>query len=180
MTEENIGQILSIIGMAVTVLSFQMKTKKQILIMQTAGSAFFLASYVLFGGWAAVFLNVVFVIRNTIFYFKDKKWASHGIWLYFILTLVCVAGVLGFKTYWDIIPMVGAIFGTVAAYIKNENMFRLLKLGDSPCWLIYNISIPSIGGIICEIINIVSIFVGLIRYRKDGFGVKNREDNLKK
>ena len=87
MTEENIGQILSIIGMAVTVLSFQMKTKKQILIMQTAGSAFFLASYVLFGGWAAVFLNVVFVIRNTIFYFKDEKWASHGIWLYFILTL---------------------------------------------------------------------------------------------
>ena len=104
MTEENVGQILSIIGMAVTVLSFQMKTKKQILMTQTAGSALFLASYVLFGSWAAVCLNVVFVIRNIIFYFKDKKWASHGIWLYFILALVCVAGVLGFKTYLGYYP----------------------------------------------------------------------------
>jgi len=111
----------------------------------------------------------VFLIRNAVFYFKDKKWASHGAWLYFILALVIVAGALGFKTYWDIIPIVGAIFGTVAAYMKRENMFRLLKLGDSPCWLIYNISIPSIGGIICEIINIASILIGLIRYRKDGF-----------
>jgi len=46
MIEEFIGQIFSIIGMALTVLSFQMKTKKQILVMQTAGSAFFLGSYV--------------------------------------------------------------------------------------------------------------------------------------
>lgn len=169
MTEEIIGQIFSIIGMALTVVSFQMKTKKQILAMQTVGSAFFLASYVLFSSWAAVCLNVVFMIRNTVFYFKDKKWASHGIWLYSILALVIIAGALGFKSYIDIIPIVGSIFGTVAAYMKKENMFRLLKLGDSPCWLIYNISIPSIGGIICESINIVSILVGIIRYRKDGF-----------
>lgn len=174
MTKEIIGQIFSIIAMALTVLSFQMKTKKQILIMQTVGSAFFLASYILFGSWAAVCLNVVFLIRNTVFYFKDKKWASHGIWLYFILALVIAAGSLGFKTYLDIIPIIGSIFGTVAAYMKRENMFRLLKLGDSPCWLIYNISIPSIGGSICEIINIVSILVGLIRYRKDGFLAKKQ------
>jgi len=169
MTADTIGQIFSIIAMALTVLSFQMKTKKQILMMQTVGSTFFLASYILFGSWAAACLNIVFLIRNTVFYFRDKKWASHGVWLYFILALVVVAGTLGFKNYLDILPIVGAIFGTVAAYMKRENMFRLLKLGDSPCWLIYNISIPSIGGSICEIINIISILVGLIRYRKEGF-----------
>ena len=174
MTEEIIGQIFSIIGMALTVVSFQMKTKKQILVMQSVGSAFFLISYILLGSWAAVCLNVVFLIRNIVFYFNDKKWASRGIWLYFILALVIAAGALGFKTYLDIIPIVGAIFGTVAAYMKRENMFRLLKLGDSPCWLIYNISLPSVGGIICEIINIISILVGLIRYRKDGFLAKKQ------
>ena len=174
MTKELIGQIFSIIGMALTLVSFQMKTKKQILMVQTAGSSFFLASYLLFGSWAAVCLNVVFLIRNTVFYFKTQKWASHRIWLYILLVLVIVAGALGFKTYWDIFTIIGAIFGTVAASMKSENMFRLLKLGDSPCWLIYNASIPSIGGIICEIINIASILIGLIRYKKDGFAKNER------
>ena len=171
-TESIIGQLFSIIGMALTVVSFQMKTKKQILMVQTLGSAFFLASYLSFGSFAAVCLNVVFMVRNIVFYFNDKKWASHKIWLYFILVLVIAAGSLGFKNYLDIFPIVGSIFGTVAAYMKRENMFRLLKLGDSPCWLAYNISIPSVGGIICEVINIISILVGLIRYKKDGFGDK--------
>lgn len=175
---ETLGQILSIIGMALTIVSFQMKTKKQILMVQSVGSFFFLASYLLFGSWAAVCLNVVFLIRNTVFYFKNKKWASHTIWLWVILILVVAAGAWGFKTYLDILPIVGAIFGTVAAYVKTENMFRLLKLGDSPCWLIYNISIPSIGGSVCEVINIISILVGLVRYRKDGFGKKG-EGELK-
>ena len=172
MPKEIIGQILSIIGMALTVVSFQMKTKKQILILQTVGSTFFLASYLLLESWAAVLLNVVFIIRGTIFCFDNKKWANRKVWLYILLALVIIAGSVGYKTPWDILPIVGAIFGTVASSLKNENMLRLIKLGDSPCWLIYNISVPSIGGIICESINIVSILIGIFRYRKDGFGQK--------
>ena len=172
--EEIIGQILSILGMALTVVSFQFKTKKQILAIQAIGSSFFLASYLLLGSWAAVCLNVVFILRSVVFCFKnEKKWASHKIWLYILLALVIIAGALGFKTYLDILPIVGGIFGTVASSLKSENMFRVIKLGDSPCWLIYNAILPSIGGIICETINIVSILVGLIRYRKDGFVTKN-------
>ena len=120
------------------------------------------------------------VVRNIIFYFKDKRWASSSIWLYVILLFVIAAGALGFKTYWDILPIIGAVFGTLAAYMKRENMFRLLKLGDSPCWLIYNLALPSIGGSICEIINILSISVGLIRYRKNGIITeKQKGDDMK-
>lgn len=173
MPTEIIGQSLSVIGMILTILSFQFKTKKQILLMQTAGSTFFLISYVLLGSYAAVYLNIIFLARNIIFYFKeDKSWAQHKAWLAVLLVAVVLAGLLGYRTAWDIIPIVGSVFGTLAAYMKNENMFRLFKLGDSPCWLLYNASIPSLGGTICEIFNIISITVGLIRYRKKGFGVK--------
>lgn len=172
-TIENIGQALSVIGMILTILSFQFKTKKQILLMQTAGSTFFLISYILLGSYAAVYLNIIFLARNIIFYFKeDKKWAQSKAWLVALLVAVMLAGALGYRTAWDIIPIVGSVFGTLAAYMKNENMFRVFKLGDSPCWLLYNASIPSLGGTICEVFNIISITVGLIRYRKKGFGIK--------
>lgn len=178
MPEQLTGQILSLIGMILTVLSFQLKGKKQILIMQTAGSAFFLASFILLESLSAVYLNVIFLIRNIIFYFRaDKKWARHKIWLYVLLIAVTVAGSLGYRSLWDILPIIGSIFGTVAAYMDNENMFRILKLGDSPCWFIYNMSIPSVGGLVCEAINIISIIIGLIRYRKDGFFKKEATKN---
>lgn len=161
-----LGQIISILAMAVTIVSFQMKTKKQILLFQTAGSTLFLISFILLESWAAACLNVVFIIRNIVFYFSvDKKWAQHQAWLYILLAAVIAAGVLGYRSWLDLIPIVGSVFGTLAAYAKHENLFRLFKLGDSPCWLIYNATVPSVGGVICEVFNIISIIIGLIRYR---------------
>ncbi len=39
--KEIVGQVTSIIGMILTIASFQMKTRKRIIIFQTAGSSFF-------------------------------------------------------------------------------------------------------------------------------------------
>ncbi len=160
------GQIVSIIGMILTIASFQMKTRKQIIAFQTAGSVMFLLSYILLESWSAVYLNVVFLIRNIVFYFgQDQKWSKHKAWLPALLCAVVIAGSIGFRSWLDILPIVGSVFGTVAMYMKDENMLRLLKLGDSPCWLIYNCTVPSTGGIVCEVFNMISIIVGLIRYK---------------
>lgn len=164
-----LGQITSIIGMILTIVSFQMKTRKQIILFQTVGSVFFLLSYFLLSSWSAVYLNIVFLTRNVVFYFsKEKKWAQHKAWLIVLLCAVVAAGCIGFHSWLDVLPIIGSVFGTVAMYMKNENMLRLLKLGDSPCWLIYNCTIPSTGGIICEVFNMASIIIGLVRYKKDG------------
>lgn len=86
MPEHIIGQIASIIGMILTIISFQMKTRKQIILLQTAGSAFYLVSFFLLGKWAPVCLNVVFLFRNFLCYFrKDKAWAQSVVWLYVLL-----------------------------------------------------------------------------------------------
>lgn len=178
MTPATIGQFISIFGMVLTVLSFQLKTRKQILLFQTLGSSLWLVSYVFLGQWTGVYINVVFLIRNVIFYFrKDKKWAQSIAWLPIMVVACIIAGSLGYETPWDLLPVVGAIIGTFSMYMSNENMLRILKLGESPCWLIYNSSIPSIGGIICELCSLTSLIVGLIRYRKMGFSAKNEKES---
>ena len=181
MTPATLGQIISIAGMILTVLSFQLKTRKQILLFQTLGSSLWLVSYLLLGTWAGVYINGIFLIRNVIFYFrKDKKWAQSIAWLPIMVVACIIAGSLGYKTPWDLLPVAGAVIGTFSMYMSNENMLRILKLGESPCWLIYNSSIPSIGGIICEVCSLTSLIVGLIRYRKMGFSNKNKEESAKK
>lgn len=168
-----VGQCASVIGMVLTVASFQMKTRKQIIILQTIGSTFFLVSYFLLGSWTGVYMNVVYLARNVVFYFrKDREWAKKKVWLYIFLAGSVMAGILGYGTMIDLLPIFGAVFATTAMYMQRENMLRLLNLAASPCWLIYNIHLPSSGGIICETFNIVSIIVGLIRYRKEGLTEK--------
>lgn len=162
-----LGQILSLIAMFLTMASFQMKTRKQIIIMQTLGSGLFMISYLFLESWSAVYLNGIFLVRNTIFYFgKDKKWAQHKLWLPVMMCAVVAAGLAGFRGWWDLLPVVGSVIGTLAMYMASENTLRALKLFESPCWLVYNCTVPSTGGIICEACNIVSIVVGLIRFRK--------------
>ena len=170
-----LGQITSMIGMILTIASFQMKTRKQIIIFQTVGSAFFLISYFLLGSRTAVYLNMIYLTRNFVFYFrKDYKWARHKSWIVIFLVAVVIAGVVGFRSWMDILPIFGAVFATIAMYMQSENMLRLWNILASPCWLIYNISVPSTGGVICEIFNMISIIVGLIRYKKDGVFTKKQ------
>ena len=68
-----LGQIASIIGMALTIVSFQMKTRKQIILLQTAGSVFFLLSYLLLESWSAVYLNVVFFDQEHCVLFQQRQ-----------------------------------------------------------------------------------------------------------
>ncbi|MBE6685020.1 MAG: YgjV family protein [Ruminococcaceae bacterium] len=181
MPPSTIGQFISIFGMALTVLSFQLKTRKQILLFQTLGSSLWLISYLLLGTWAGCYINGFFLIRNVIFYFrKDKKWAQSIVWLPIMVVASIGVGALGYQTPWDLLPIVGAVVGTFSMYMSNENMLRLLKLGESPCWLVYNCSIPSIGGIICELCSLTSLIVGLIRYRKMGFSSKETKESAEK
>lgn len=167
--QELFGQITSVVGMILTIASFQMRTRRSIIIFQTMGSSFFLVSYFLLGSWTGVYMNIVYLTRNFVFYYRnEKQWAKSKCWLGIFLVASVVAGALGYRRAIDILPIFGAVFATLAMYMPRENMLRAFNLLASPCWLVYNIQLPSTGGILCETFNMVSIAVGLFRYRKDG------------
>ena len=177
MSDKYIAMLLSLAGMAITVLSFQMKEKRRLLIFQSIGTIFYLISYIFADGGVAVPLNFIFLARNFIFMNADAlkkpiRYLACG-----LLCFACAAVFAGFVLMTDLptasyllslLPIIGGIFGTVAVVNTNVNRLRALKLGDSTCWLIYNlrIGIGALGGIIGEILNIGSIIIALIRFSK--------------
>lgn len=167
-----IGWILSIIGMAVTVCSFQAKTKKWLLILQTVGSAFYLLSYIFLGAGIAVVLNVIYLVRNMLFAFAVKPGTQRAAG---VCAALCVACVIGYAVYtplahltiaqnlWNVVPVAGAVFGTIGAASKNADTMRLWKYGDAILWVIFNAYCLSIGGVIGDSLNVISITLGLWR-----------------
>jgi hypothetical protein len=57
-------------------------------------------------------------------------------------------------------------------WTRNGKTIRVSQLAVvSPLWLLYDLLIPtpSLGGILCEVFNIVSVIVSFVRFRKTGF-----------
>ncbi|GEM_PF-3853792 len=178
MTKEIFGMLFSIAGMAITALSFQAKTKKNLLLLQTIGNLFYLGSYFFAEAGVAFVLNVLYVARNLLFRRLDDKSEKYakpvslvfiGLFIVsFVLYNVIVRAEMWWNI-WNLLPLLGAIFGTVAVMQSNVNRLRLWKYGDSLCWLAFNghLGLACLGGIIGEIINLVSLTLGLIRFSRN-------------
>lgn len=63
----------------------------------------------------------------------------------------------------EILPVIAMIVATIAIKIGVSKMVRRLGLISSPLWLTYNCFSGSIGAILSEIFNLISIIVGIIR-----------------
>ena len=177
MTNEQIGMILSLCGMIIIVLSYQIKNKIPLLILQTTGSTLFMISYAFSGGGIGVVLNALMLIRNFVFLFykprtKNQVYVLCGmlfasyITAYIVYSAVANEGIV--NNLWNAFPIIAALFGTVAFANTNVNLLRAWKYGDSVCWLTYNIhiGIGALGGILCEVFTLVSLTIGIFRFRE--------------
>ncbi len=177
MSNEIWAMIFSILGMLVNIVSFQVREKKTLLIFQTIGNVLFLISFIFNASGIAVILNVIYVTRNFIYMRLDGK---RGKPMYITCAILCVAFLLSYTVYtlvvglsakenlWNIVPVTASIFGTIASACVDVNKYRLWKYGDSFCWLFFNarFGLGALGGVIGEVLNQISLTVGLVRYRK--------------
>lgn len=177
MKNEWIGMILSLIGMAVTIASFQARKKRMLLLLQSIGSAFYLVSYIFSGGGIAIFLNVIYLTRNFLYSRidgcsrKTRYLVCAGLCAAYVITygvFTAVKGPAGMENFWNLLPIIGSIFGTIAALQTDMIRLRVLKAGDSLVWLAYNahIGLGALGGILGEVLNQISIWTAVAREKR--------------
>ena len=164
---EIVGQIIGFCAVAMGVISYQAKTYKGIMAFQVAFSSFWVIHFILLGDPTGALLNFVAFVRNFAYALKHKFPKSLKIALpYLVCAAFIGATVFTFTTPMSIIPCVGSLVATVALYISNERILRILSLIVSASWLTYGIYVSSIPSALNEILLIISIIVALIRYRK--------------
>ena len=163
-----IGQALSVIAVIIGFISFQMKTDKQVLTFQTVVTILFTAHYILLGAYDAAVLNAVGIIRNFVYYNKDKKFYSPKIFPALFAVIMVVLGLFSWENWSSVLVITGLAINTVFLSCKNPQYLRKSILVTSPMVLVYNILKFSIGGMIYESVVIVSSIIGIIRYKEKG------------
>ncbi len=163
---ELIGQIISIIAVIVSFITYQMKSSRAIFITLSVATGISCIAYALLGGTVALVLNLFSIVRNICYCYKDKKILSSKA---VPVVLALIMGVLSIFT-WEgahsAFFVVGIMLNTLAmGYFGPQNLRKSILLTSSLI-LIYNLFIPSIGGTINEMVAITSSIIGLVRYRK--------------
>lgn len=168
-----VAQGFGIVGMIFNIIVFQQKSQKKVLMFQFFAATSFALNYLLLGSIIGGLLNIVGALRSLVYYFDKKTHANHIAWFIFFIIAFASSYPLTFLVFGtpktpfffitEVLPVLAMIIATIAIRIGSSKAVRRLGLISSPMWLIYNCFSGSIGAIASEILNLISIIVGIIR-----------------
>lgn len=168
-----IAQTIGIIGMTFNILSYQGKNAKIIMAMQAFGGVMFSINYFMLGAVMGGLTNILCIARS-VFFIKKKDppgWSSlffTGFMLiFYIMTFTVFGTEITLKNLIvEFLPVIGITVMTYGFCSGNDKFIRKCGLVNSPCFLCYNLCCRTIGGIVCEAFSIISIVIGMMRYKK--------------
>ncbi len=158
-----VAEIIGIIGIICSILSFQCEQRKKVMLFQVMASLMFTTQLFLVGAFTGACLDLINFARS-LFFSIDKKWAKSKWWLAAFMLILIGAGIATWKDAYSILPIIGSLLSTVALWMKTSKNIRLISLFSGPCWLIYNIVNGAYSAAINELIAMTSIVIGMLRY----------------
>ena len=164
-----IGQGFGILAIILGFVSYQLKTQKQVLFCQAVVGAVFLVHYALIGAVSGMAMNVISLIRNTIYAVRGGKNDTRfdkAIPIVFTV-LMGIMGILSWTNWYSIFVFLGLVINSYCMSFSDPQMIRKSILITSPLVLIYDIFALSIGGAVYESVAVISSVIGIIRMKKD-------------
>lgn len=160
-----IGHILGFVSVGLFFYSYQRTQKRKLMIIQTVATALSCIQYLLIGAFSGFALNVVCIIRNFTFYHRDKNQGNDLATPILFAFGLAVVSFFSWEGIHSLLITLGLVVNTVCMGICDSKNFRKTILISSSLILIYNIFASSYSGILSESISLLSVVIGIIRYR---------------
>ena len=159
-----IGQIFGVIAVILGFITYQIRTQKALLFVQTVTALVFVIHYLLIGAVSGMVLNIVAMIRNLVYSHRDLKLFSGKWWPIAFAVIMGITGMLFWQDWYSVFVVAGLVINSVCMSFKDPQKIRKSILVSSPLVLIYDAFALSLGGIIYESAAIVSALVGILRF----------------
>ena len=160
-----IAQIFGVLGIICSVLSMQMKTKKNIMIMllllnlSSALNFLFLDSI---SGSLVCFFAVLETFINYMFDKNNKKVPLYVVAFYVVVNIGL--GLMSYKTPLDIIPVVCALLYCATVCTPKESNIRKLMFANQSLWLFYDLKVKAYMFSVSNVLTLISIIIAMYRF----------------
>ena len=162
-TTQLVAQILGFVGTVIVVIGMQQKKYKHIVICKIGNELFSAIHYLLLGGYTGMLANFASCLTNGCYYFRIKKGKTTMPFQIVFATMFVIIGALSWHGPISIFVVLAKLISSVALGIKNPRIIRMLNLISNPCWLIYNIYVGSIAGMVTDTLVTISVLIAVIR-----------------
>lgn len=163
-----IPQAVGVLAVTLFLLSYQLKKRKHIIIVNTVSRCLYILQYILLGAFAGAAVDVLGALACVVASKKDAPFIKKHLTLVIIITdaLIVTAGLLLCKEPLDLLPIIGVLLHTGAFWLTDERIIRRVSLLGSPFWFVYNFYSRAYGSALGDVLTMVSIIIAMIKFRK--------------
>lgn len=161
-----ISQIIGGISFLISLTTYHKKEKKKILTTAIISNFLKLIHYILLDAYSGCITKILGILRDIIIVKKEKvKFLSSNIILLFLIFMYIIVSILTYSSIVSILPLIAALIYLIPIWNGNAIIVKKTAFISSIFWLIYDISVLSITGIISNLIFIISILIAIIKTR---------------
>ena len=161
------AHILGILAVATFLWCFQLKSRKNIILVNLISRMLYILQYVLLGAFEGATLDFMGFATSFFAQHKDKPFIKK----YFkvivvgVNILLIIVGLALYENIYSLFAILGIVFEVTALWLTKEKNIRLLSLAAAPMWLVYNLAN---GAYFSNFGNVfVMISIGIAMYRLD-------------
>ena len=162
-----VSQGFGICAFIISLIAYHRKEKKKILSNMVLSNILNLIHYFLLGAYSGCITKLLAIFRDYFIILKEKhSKLSNILYLFIFIMLYVVASIFTYNGILSILPLLAALIYIIFIWNGNETIIKKVAFFCYFLWLVYNIFVFSIAGIVSNIIAIISTFVAIISIKK--------------
>ena len=123
-----------------------------------------IAEYLLIGAYGGIIANTVGLIRTIWLYFDEKyNLKDRFVIIITISIALVVCTMITYRAWYDIIICASALLFNYSVWQKDIKIYRCLAVLVSTLYIIYNVAVYTILGIVFEVVLMIFEIIGIIR-----------------
>ena len=165
-----LSQFFTITMYLILVLSYQSKKRSHILVLSLLSQVTCGIAYILLEAYTGLAMCIIALIRDVIFMIDENKNGKRDfitkkdvIFLIILYLLMIISTVFTYQGLYSLLSVIATMIFTYSIWQKNTKVYKLLGIPVGTFWILYNLYVKSIFGVILESALLIASIVGFIR-----------------
>lgn len=162
-----LSQIFTILMYVLLAITYYVKDRKKVLIISFLSLIANAIAYVLLNAYTGLAMCIVALVRNIYFLIDEKKFGKSDkitkkdvIVLIIIYIAIVISTMLTYEGFLSLLSVFATMLYTYSVWQKKTSVYKLCGIPVGILWVLYNLYVKSVFGVILEGILLVSSGIG--------------------